>query len=139
LFFHFVSDIVSFFKQVDQLGEDIVIIDDSSKLWEMPREPLLQTHTKSVDVFIQLLNESDGLNNWFVLPVDIGGALVPGETMTETQLSSPHIVVLHLLHDLDEVGSNTSVQFRDGVVESGGKSSLGEDSIQWLEGSNTYS
>jgi hypothetical protein len=128
LFLHFVSDIVSFLKQVNQLGENVVIIDDFSKLWEMPREPLLQTHAKSIDVFVQLLNESNGLNNWLVLPVDVGGALVPGEAVTQTELGPSHIVLLHLLHDFHEVGSNTSVQLGDGVVVCRGKSSLGEDS-----------
>jgi hypothetical protein len=75
-----------------------------------------------------LLNKSNGLNNWFVLPVDIGGALVSGEAVTKTELGSLDIIVLNLLHDFHEVSSNSSVQLANGVVEGGGKSSLGKDS-----------
>jgi hypothetical protein len=84
LFFHFVSDVFSLLNEIDKLGENVVIIDDSSQLWEMPREPFLESHHKSVNVFIQLLNKSDCLNNWFVLPVDISGALLSGKGMTKT-------------------------------------------------------
>jgi hypothetical protein len=94
----------------------------------MPRVPLLQSHTESIDVFVQLLNKSNGLNNWFVLPVDIGGALVSGETVTKTELGSLDIIILNFLHDFHEVSSNSSVQLANGVVESGGKPGLGEDS-----------
>tara|TARA_B110000285_G_C14926903_1_gene515440 strand:+ start:93 stop:647 length:555 start_codon:yes stop_codon:yes gene_type:complete len=52
LFFHFVSDIISLFHQKDEFREDIVFIDDFSKLREMPRVPLLQSHNKSINVFI---------------------------------------------------------------------------------------
>ena len=94
----------------------------------MPRVPLLQSHTKSVDIFIQLLNKSNGLNDWFVLPVDVGGALVSGEAVTKTELGSLDIIVLNLLHDFHEVSSNSSVQLANGVVESGGETGLGKDS-----------
>ena len=93
----------------------------------MPREPLLQSHTKSVDVFIQLLDKSNGLNNWLVLPVHVGGALVSGETVTKTQLGSLHVLILNFLHDFHEVGSDSSVQFRNGVVESRSETGLGKD------------
>ena len=104
----------------------------------MPREPLLQSHTKSVDIFIQLLDKSNGLNNWLVLPVDIGGALVSGETMSKTELGSSHICFLNLLHDFDEVSSHSSVQLSNGVVESCGETGLGEDSKK-LTKIKTYS
>lgn len=128
MFFHFVSDIISLLKQVDKFGKDIVVIDDSCKLGEMPREPLLQSHTKCVDIFIQLLNEGNGLNNWFVLPVYVGGALVSGEAVTKTELGSLDIIVLNLLHDFHEVSSDSSVQLSNGVVEGGGETGLGENS-----------
>jgi hypothetical protein len=91
----------------------------------MPRVPLLQSHTKSVDILIQLLDKSNGLNNWLVLPVHIGGALVSGETMTETQLGSRHISIIDFLHNLDEMGSASSVQLSNGVVECCGETGLG--------------
>ena len=129
LFFHFVSDVISLFHQKDEFREDIVFIDDFSKLWEVPRVPLLQSHNKSINILIKLLNQSDCLDNWFVLPVNIGGALGSRETMAQTQLGSGHVLVRKLLHDFHEVSSNSSVQLDDGVVESGRKASRSEKSI----------
>jgi hypothetical protein len=104
----------------------------------MPREPLLQSHTKSVDIFIQLLDKSNGLNNWLVLPVDVGGTLVSRETMSKTELGSSHICFLNLLHYFDEMSSHSSVQLSNGVVESCGETGLGEDSKK-LTNIKTYS
>ena len=104
----------------------------------MPRVPLLQSHIKSVDIFIQLLDKSNGLNNWLVLPVDVGGALVSGETMAETELGSCHICFFNLLHDFDEMSSHSSVQLSNGVVESCGETCLGEDPKK-LTNIKTYS
>ena len=75
-----------------------------------------------------MLNQSDCLNNWFVLPVNISGALSSGEAMTQTELSSSHVLVSELLHDLDEMSPDSSVQLNDGVVEGGSKSSGGKES-----------
>jgi hypothetical protein len=86
-----------------------------------------------------LLNKSNGLNNWFVLPVDVGGALVSGEAVTKTELGSLDIIILNFFHDFHEVSSDSSVQLRNGVVESGGEASLGKDSIKGLNKLRTYS
>lgn len=83
-FFHFVSNIVTLFNLVDQLCENNVVIDDFCKLWEMPWEPFFQTHNKSIDILVHLLNKGNGLNNWFVLPVDVLCTSVSWEAMTKT-------------------------------------------------------
>lgn len=62
----------------------------------MPREPFLQAHAKSINVFIKLLNQSNSLNDRFVLPVHIGGALGTRETMTKTELSASDILLLEI-------------------------------------------
>lgn len=95
----------------------------------MPREPFFKSHAKCVDVFVHLLNKGNGLNNWFVLPVYIGSTLLSGESVTKTELGSLNIVIFNLLHDLDEVSLDSSLEFRDGLVEGGGDSSLLENPI----------
>jgi hypothetical protein len=112
LLFHFVSNIVTLLNRVDQLCEYNVVIDDFSKLREMPREPLLQSHNKSIDVFIQLLDKGNGLHNWFILPVHILSASLSGVTVCKTELGSGHISVSHA-HELGAVGSDTSVELTD--------------------------
>jgi hypothetical protein len=84
-----------------------------------------------------LLNEGNGLNNWFVLPVYVGGALVSGEAVTKTELGSLDIIVLNLLHDFHEVSSDSSVQLSNGVVEGGGETGLGENFLSHLWVGNT--
>jgi hypothetical protein len=76
----------------------------------MPREPLLKSHAECVDVLIHLLNQSDSLNNWFVLTVNVSCTLLAGVAVTQTQLGSSHVLVIDLLHDFDEVGSDPSLQ-----------------------------
>ena len=105
----------------------------------MPWVPLLQSHTKSVDIFIHLLNKGNGLNNWFILPVHISGTLVSGEAMTKTELGSSHIIILNLLHDFDKMGSDSSVKLSDGVVVSGSESSSSKNSKQYWGKTETYS
>jgi hypothetical protein len=82
-----VSNIFLTLNHVDELGEDDVVVDDFSEFREGPREPLLQSHAESVDILVQLLNKSDGLGDRLVLSVNIKGALLTRELMTETQLS----------------------------------------------------
>jgi hypothetical protein len=96
----------------------------------MPGEPLLKSHHESVDVFIQLLNKSNGLDNWFILPVYISGTLHSRVRMTKTKLGSIHVLVLNLLHHFHEVGSEASLKLRDGLIERSGNSGLLEDPIE---------
>ena len=48
--------------------------------------------------------------------------------MTQTELSSRHVLICKLLHDLDEMGPDSSVQLNDRVVEGGSKSGGGKES-----------
>jgi hypothetical protein len=96
----------------------------------MPGEPFLESHAKSVDVFVELLNKGNSLNNGLILPVHVGRALLSGVRVTKTELGSLHVIVLNLLHYFDEVGLYSSLKFSDGFVERGSDSSLGEDSIK---------
>lgn len=129
MLFHFVIDIVSFFNEEDKLRENTIVVDDSCELREVPRVPLLESHAESIDVFVQLLNERDGLHNWFVLPVHVGRTFLAGVGVTQTQLRSFHIVVLNLFHDLDEVSLDSSLELSDGLVERSCDSSFLEDPI----------
>lgn len=81
---------------MDQLCENNVIIDDFCELREMPREPLLQSHTKSVNVLVELLDQSNRLDDRLVLPVHVRGALGPREAVAQTELRLPHVFVLDL-------------------------------------------
>lgn len=81
-------------EQVDQLGVDLVIIDELGELWEVPGEPLLQPHAESVDIFVKLLDQGNSLDDWLILTVNIGSALVSGVAVTKTELCSLDIVLV---------------------------------------------
>jgi len=110
LFFHFVIDQLSVFDEVHKLRENSVVIDDFGQLREVPREPLLQAHAEGVDVLVQLLDQGNGLNNGFVLPVHVGRALLSRERVTQSQLGASHVFVFNFLHDLDEMSLHSSHQ-----------------------------
>jgi hypothetical protein len=137
LFFHIVIDVFSLLDEINELRENDVIIDDFSKLWEMPRKPFLQSHAKSVNVFVQLLNQGNGLNDWFVLPVYVGSALLAGVGMTQTKLGASDILVFDLLHDLDEMSSNSSLEFGDRFIVGSGDSGFSEDPKKKIRVRNT--
>jgi len=56
------------------------------------------------------------LGNGLVLSVNIKGALLTGELMTETELGLSEVFFGDFLDDLGEVSSNSSHEFNDGVV-----------------------
>jgi len=62
----------------------------------VPGEPLLQPHAKSVDVLVELLDESDRLDDGLVLPVDVGRALGPREAVAQTERGLPHVLLFDL-------------------------------------------
>ena len=93
---------------MDEFCEDLVVIDDFGQLGEVPREPFFQPHAEGINILVQLLDKSNRLNNGFVLPVYVCGALLAGEGVAQTELSSSHILIVYLLHNLDKVGLDAS-------------------------------
>lgn len=81
---HFIVASISLsVEEEDESGVNLVVVDNLGHLWEVPGEPLLQAHAEGVDVLVHLLNEGNGLSNWFVSSVDILRDLGAGEGMTE--------------------------------------------------------
>ena len=130
LFFHFVSGILPRLEQVNELGEDLVVIDDFGQLGEVPREPFFEPHAEGVYVLVQLLDQSNCLNNGFVLPVYVGGALLAREGVAQTKLGSSHILVVDFLHDLDKVRLDSSHKLGDGLIERSGDAGFSEEPIR---------
>ena len=56
------------------------------QLWEVVRVPLSHPHSKRVDVLVQLIQESDALDDHVVRSVDVELHLAPGVGMAETEL-----------------------------------------------------
>jgi hypothetical protein len=96
----------------------------------VPGEPLLEPHAESVDVLVHCLNQSNCLDNRFVLLVHIVSTLLSRVGVSQSQLGSPQILIGGLLQKLLEVSSNTSEKLLNGVIEGGSEASSSKDSIK---------
>lgn len=65
-----------------KLSINLVVVENFSHLREVPCEPLLKSHTESVNILVHLLNQSDALNNWLVGSVDILSTFTTREAVT---------------------------------------------------------
>ena len=77
----------------------------------MPRKPFLQPHTESVHILIELLNESNNLDDWLVLSVDISGALRARVGMGKTQLSFLDIFLSNFFEEFGKMSPDASEKF----------------------------
>lgn len=85
----------------DHLGVDEVVGDDLAELGEVPAEPFAQAHHVVVDLFVEVVEQRDGLDDH---DVDfLGGELerVPGEPVSK---SEGHLAELLFREALDESG-----------------------------------
>lgn len=77
--------VCAYLDDFDASNEDVVISDDLSEFREMPWEPFLNSHGEKIQVLIHKLEQRDGLNDVFVLSVNISLILETREGVTETQ------------------------------------------------------
>lgn len=71
---------------------------------------LPNTHGEGVDVFVQLVQQSNGLDDHVVCPVDVEFDFGSGVAVTETQLGLGGSQARQALHQGVEVQTNTWVQ-----------------------------
>lgn len=78
----------------------------------MPRVPLLNPHGKSVDILVQKLKQTDGLNDRLVLPVNVQSDLVSGEgvSQTESRLLQLNILEFFMLQEAEEMFADSANQ-----------------------------
>ena len=81
---------------MNKFSVDCVVVDNLCHFREVPCEPLLEPHTERIDVFVQLLNKGNSLDDWLILSVDILSTSCAGITMAETELSSFDVVFVYL-------------------------------------------
>lgn len=102
-------------NKVDESHEELVVADNPAELWEVPGVPLLDPHGEGVDILIEQFEESNGLDDGLVLPVDIECDLVAGEGVSETEsgLLELHILKLLVLEEAEEVLSKSTDKLGD--------------------------
>ena len=71
---------------IDQTNISVVVGNYLGQLWEMPRKPFLDPHREGVQVLVQLVKDSNALDDMFVLSINIQADSVSGEGMAQTQI-----------------------------------------------------
>ena len=62
---------VCYTEQSNELSVDFIVSDDLSEFREVPSVPFLDSHAKSIDVLVELFENSDTVDNWLILSLDI--------------------------------------------------------------------
>lgn len=81
----------------------------------MPRVPLFDSHGKGVNIFVKEFEQTDRLDDRFVLSVDIQGDLVSGEGVSKTQsgLLEFDVLELFVFEEIQEVLPNATDKLID--------------------------
>lgn len=84
----------------------------------MPRIPLLDSHGEGVDVLVKKLEKTDRLNDGLVLPVDVEGNFISGESMGKTKswLLQFYILEILMLEEVEEMLPDSP----DDLIDDGG-------------------
>ena len=83
------------------------------QLWEVVRVPLTHPHSKRVDILVQLIQESNALDDHVVRSVDIELDLAPGVGMAKTKLGFSRGFRCQGLDELVEVEPDATDNLRD--------------------------
>lgn len=91
-----------------KLSVALVVRHDLDKFGEMPRVPFPDTHRECVDSLVQLVEDSDSLNNVVVITLDGELDLSARVSMTKTKLGSVHVTLAKLLQQLRGMQSEST-------------------------------
>jgi hypothetical protein len=78
----------------------VVVGNESDKFWEVISIPFSYTHGEEIDIFVELIEESNGLDYHVVYTVDVELQFGPRVGMTKPELSFGEIVRLESLQKL---------------------------------------
>lgn len=84
--------------------------------WEMPAIPLLDAHGVGVQVLVQLIEQTDSLDDHVVRAVDVELNLGTRVTVTQTKLGSEKAGTLQTLDELLQVQTASADDLQDGLV-----------------------
>jgi len=110
-------------------GVEIIVGDDLDQFREMPAVPFADTHDEGVDVLVEGVEESDGLDDHVVGPLDVELHLVPGEGVRERQLgdverADPFRTLHQVLDEHGEMHPDASHEFADVEARGAGNRAL---------------
>ena len=82
----------------------------------MPRIPLTNTHSESVDVFVQLIKKRDALDDHVIDAVDVELDLAARVSVRKTELRLLKLAVLQLANELREMKPNATKELSNCVA-----------------------
>lgn len=81
----------------------------------MPGVPLFNSHGECIDIFVKELQQTDRLDDWLVLPVDVQSNFIPGEGVCQPQSGLLELDVFEfvMLQKVEEVLPDASDELID--------------------------
>jgi len=101
------------FDQFAEASEFAVIGNDLDQFGEMPRVPFSASHGEGIEIFIQLIQERDTLDDHVIDSIDIEFDLGSRVSVSETSLRLEEITFLEFFDELFEMNSDASDEFHD--------------------------
>ena len=71
---------------MDEFAVAVVVVTDSDHFWEVVAVPFSDSHGEGVNVFVELIDQCDGLDDHVVLSVNVEPKFGSRVTMRETSL-----------------------------------------------------
>ena len=87
-----------------------------NELGEVPRIPLTNAHSESVDVLVQLIEKRDALDDHVIYAVDVELDLAARVSVRKTELRLLKLAVLQLAKELGEMKTNATKELSNCVA-----------------------
>lgn len=102
-------------EEVDHLGVLVVVRDDPDELGEVPSVPLADAHRERVDILVELVEESDRLNDHVVGSVHVELYFRTRVGVSETELRALRVSLFETGEELLLVETDSSEEFERAV------------------------
>jgi len=103
-----IGQVLLVLHEQSELGVALVVRHDLDEFGEMPRIPFTDTHRECVDGLVQLVEDSNSLNNVVVITLNGELDLSARIGVTKTKLGSVHVTLAKLLQQLSGMQSEST-------------------------------
>lgn len=103
-----IGQVLLVLHEQSELGVALVVRHDLDEFREVPRIPFTDTHRECVDSLVQLVEDSNSLNNVVVITLDGELDLSARIGVTKTKLGSVHVTLAKLLQQLGGMQSEST-------------------------------
>lgn len=111
----FFSELGFVSEEVNNLGVLVVVGNDPDELGEVPSVPFSDSHRESVDIFVELVEECDSLDNHVVRSVDVELYFGARVGVTETELRTFRVAFFETCEELLLVETDSTEEFEGAV------------------------